>query len=71
MKSRRWTSAALFTFICAGRRRRAEPVTLRSLLVTLRRNLPCSTLAGTWFLTGPSRWLATTLLLLRRCTLES
>ena len=70
-ESRRPTSTTLLTFTCASRRRRAEPLTLRFSLVTLRRNLPCPTLPGTWFLSWSSRWLAPTLLLLRRCTLES
>ena len=66
-ESRRPTSTTLLTFNCASRRRRAEPLTLRFSLVTLWRNLSCPTLPGTWLL----RWLATMLLLLRRCTLES
>ena len=69
--SRRLTSATLLMFTCASRRRCAEPLTLRFSLVTLRRNLPYPTLPGTWFLSWSSRWLAPTLLLLRRCTLES
>ena len=71
MKSGRWTAARLPVFNCASRRRRAEPLTLRFSLVTLRRNLSCPTLPGTWLLPWSSRWLATMLLLLRRCTLES
>ena len=71
MKSGRWTSATLPVFTCASRRRRAEPLTLRFSLVTLRRNLSCPTLPWTWLLPWSSRWLATMLLLLRRCTLES
>ena len=70
-KSGRWTAARLPVFNCASRRRRAEPLTLRPLLVTLRRNLSCPTLAGTLLLPWSSRWLATMLLLLRRCTLET
>ena len=70
-KSRRRTSATLPVFNCASRRRRAEPLTLRSLLVTLWRNLSCPTLRGIWFLTRSSRWRPTMLLLLRRCTFES
>ena len=46
-ESRRPTSTTLLTFTCASRRRRAEPLTL---VGTLRRRLPCSTLAGAWFL---------------------
>ena len=41
---------SLLTFTCAGRRRRAEPLTLRSSVPALRRRLPCSTLPGAWFL---------------------
>ena len=70
-ESRRPTSTTLLTFTCASRPRRAEPLTLRFSLVTLRRNLPYPTLPGTWFLSWSSRWLAPTLLLLRRCTFES
>jgi hypothetical protein len=55
---------------CAHRRC-AEPLTLRSSLVTLLRNLSFPTLGGIWFLTWSSRWLATAFLLLRRCALES
>jgi hypothetical protein len=65
------TSSTLLMFSCAQRWRRAEPLTLRSSLVTLRRNLSCPTTRGIWLLTWSSRWLATTFLLLRRCTLES
>jgi hypothetical protein len=65
------TSPTLLTFSCAQRWRRAEPLTLKSSLVTLRRNLSCPTLRGLWLLTWSSRWLSTLLLLLRRCTLES
>ena len=68
-KSRRRTSAALIMFACTGRRRRAEPLTLRPLLVTLWRNLSCPTLGGIWFLTRSSHW-GPTMLRLRR-SLES
>ena len=70
-KSRWRTGSTLLMFSCAQRRRRAEPLTLESSLVTLRRNLSCPTMRGIWLLTWSSRWLATMLLLLRRCTLES
>jgi hypothetical protein len=49
-ESRRRTSATLITFTCARRRRRAESLTLRSLIASLWRNLPLSTLPGTWLL---------------------
>lgn len=64
MNSRRWTSSA-------SRWRRAEPLTLRSAFLPLRRNLFRPTMRGICFLTQSSCWLATTLLLLRGCTLES
>ena len=68
----RWrTGSTLLMFSCAQRCRRAEPLTLKSSLVTLRRSLSCPTMRGIWLLTWSSRWLATMLLLLRRCTLES
>ena len=55
------TGSTLLMFSCAQRRRRAEPLTLESSLVTLRRSLSCSTMRRTTML----------LLLLRRCTLET
>jgi hypothetical protein len=68
----RWrTGSTLLMFSCAQRWRRAEPLTLKSSLVTLRRNLSCPTTRGIWLLTWSSRWLATTFLLLRRCTLDT
>ena len=66
MKSGRWTSVMLPVFNCASRRRRAEPLTLRFSLVTLRRNLSCPTLPGTWLLPWSARWGPTTLRLRRR-----
>jgi len=65
------TGSTLLMFSCAQRWRRAEPLTLKSSLVTLRRNLSCPTTRGIWLLTWSSRWLATMFLLLRRATLES
>jgi hypothetical protein len=50
MKSGRWTSATLPVFNCASRWRRAESLTLRSSVAPLWRNLPLSTLPGTWLL---------------------
>ena len=70
-KSRWRTGSTLLMFSCAQRRRRAEPLTLESSLVTLGRSLSCPTMRGIWLLTWSSRWLAPMLLLLRRCTLQS
>jgi len=65
------TGSTLLMFSCAQRWRRAEPLTLKSSLVTLRRNLSCPTTRGIWLLTWSSHWLATMFLLLRRGTPES
>ena len=62
------TDSTLLMFSCAQRCRRAEPLTFiadpaaESVLPRLR---------GIWLLAWSSRWLATMLWLLRRCTLES
>ena len=48
MKSGRWTAARLLVFSCAQRCRRAEPLTLQSSLVTLRRSLSCPAMRGIW-----------------------
>ena len=45
-------------FSCAQRRRRAEPLTLTSSLVTLRRSSVLPRHARTWLLTWSSRWLS-------------
>jgi hypothetical protein len=74
IKSGRWTAARLALSSCAHRWRCAEPLTLKSSLVTLRRSLSCASMRGIWLLTWSSRWLATRLLLLlllRGCTLET
>jgi hypothetical protein len=65
------TGSTLLMFSCAQRWRRAEPLTLKSSLVTLGRSLSCPTTRGIWLLTRSSRWLATMFLLLRRCTLDT
>ena len=66
------TGSTLLMFSCAQRRRRAEPLTLESSLVTLRRSLSRSTMRAIWLLTWSSRWRTTMLLLLLgRCTLET
>jgi hypothetical protein len=62
-KSRWRTSAKLLLFAGSHRRRRTEPY---RLILTLWRILWWLTLPWTLLLTGPSRWLATLLLLLRR-----
>ena len=71
--TRSWlcTSARLPAFTRSHGRRRAELLRRRTLLVTLRRRLFRPTSRGIWLLTGPSRWLTTLLLLLRRRTLQS
>src|SRR5262245_61265791 len=68
MNSRRCASARLPVLKCASRPR-AEALTLRALLVTLRRSLFGPTMRGIWLLLGSSRWLAALLLLLRRHSL--
>jgi len=68
MNSGRRTAARLPLSSCTERCRRAEP---HGFVMTLRRSLSCPTLRGIRLFARSSRWRATMLLLLRRCTLET